>query len=355
MADNNSGCGGICIIFIIIFILATFTAGNGNHTQTNITNETQVGNEEKTNLVSDSLVNATNKTFNPIKITFVYYDMNTTYWKGCYGLNYTILTDEDNNEFLLDHAQTDILGNATDNTFRYPEGISILYENNTETELYNQTGYYYIHEIRSDNGTVIKSADEYTFDDKSHMADFIPSEWVYLYADEDDQGTYLTSEYKGDILLRGAYTNNTIGPEKDVFFPPKYVIGLMCYADGDMDLYKYGFNKSSLNLDSEGHTVGYSQSNTVICLSNNTTVPAFTIETKGLTDKQKSYITNYDERIDEIRQEQQTTDIINAIDDADYDQQRAIINSRPKSSYGYYYSPRGGYGYSYSRYYYDSV
>ena len=125
----------------------------------------------------------------------------------------------------------------------------------------------------------------------------------------------------------------------------------MCYANGDMDLYKYGFNKESLNLGNNGHTVGYSSAK-FICLSNNTTVRAFNIETEGLTDKQKSYITNYDERVNEVRERQMTTDIINAIDDTDDNQQRVMINSRPKASYGRYYSPDGGYGYGYSRYYY---
>ncbi|MBE6493537.1 MAG: hypothetical protein E7Z84_02870 [Methanosphaera stadtmanae] len=348
--DNFRFCGGVCILFLIVFVGMLITTAIVNHTENNITDNTQVAEETKS--VYDSLVNATNKTFNPTKITFVYYDMNTTNWKGCYGLNYTLLTDEDNNKFLLDHAQTDILGNATDYTFRYPEGISILYENSTETEQYNQTGYYYVHELRSDNGTVIKSAQDNTFNDKNHIADFIPSGWVYEYTNEDKSGTYLTSAYKGDILLKGAYTNNTIGPERDVFFPAKYVIGLMCYANGDMSFYKYGFDKDSLRMDSEGH-VGYGGSGSYIYLSNGTHVTAFDIETRDLTDKQKSDITNYDERIKEIRGEQANKDILKAIDEADYDQQKAIINSRPKSSRGYYYSPSGGHGYSYSQYYYD--
>ena len=347
--DNFSFCGGICMLFLFLFLVTTI-AINFTDTETDIANKTDITPEEKSNLVSDSLVNATNKTFNPTEITFVYYDRNTSNWNGCYGLNYTILTDEYNNKFLLDHTETDLLGNDTNYTFRYPEGISILYENSTETEKYNQTGYYYIHEIRSDNGTVIKSVEHDTFDDKSHIADFIPSGWLYSYRYEDQGGTYLTSEYKGDILLYGAYTNNTVGPEKDVFFPARYVLGLMCYADGNMDLYKYGFVKSSLNLNDEGDTVGYS-SDKFIQLTNGTIIYSFDINTKGLTDKQKSYITNYYERIDEVRQEQSTNEIINAIDDADYDQQKASINSRPKSSQGYYYSP-SGYGYSYSHYNY---
>ena len=347
MVSNTSFCGGICLLFLVLFIV-TMVAMNFTDTQTDITNKTEVKHEESN--PADLLVNATNKTFNPTKITFVYYDMNTSNWKGCYGLNYTILTDDYNNKFLLDHAETDLLGNDTNYTFRYPEGISILYENSTETERYNQTGYYYIHEIRSDNGTVIKSLQQDTFDDKSHIADFIPSGWVYSYRYEDQAGTYYTSEYKGDILLHGAYTNNTVGPERDVFFPARYVLGLMCYANGNMDLYKYGFVKSSLHLNDEGNAVGYS-SDKSIQLTNGTQIYSFDIETKGLTDKQKSYITNYDERIKEVRQKQSTNEIVNAIDEADYDQQKASINSRPKSSRGYYYSPNG-YGYSYSRYNY---
>ena len=107
IADKNSSLGIVSVVFylliMIIFIfggvLAVNASSPGDINDNNLVNEDE----------SLPIINMINTTLNEYKITFVYYDHNTTNWNGCYGLNYTVLTDNEGNKYMLVHATTDIL------------------------------------------------------------------------------------------------------------------------------------------------------------------------------------------------------------------------------------------------------
>jgi hypothetical protein len=145
-----------------------------------------------------------------------------------------VLTDNEDNSYMLDHATTDIFGLKTNYTFKYPGGIGLVFDNNTETEIYNSSSLYYVHELRDENNSAIKGLANFTLYDKSHEPEFIPSDWLFVYEDHESM------EYEGDRGLRYAVTNNTIGnKEQDVEFSYEdQIIGLAYVANRDFDFYK---------------------------------------------------------------------------------------------------------------------
>lgn len=279
------------------------------------------------------ILNMTNVTINTTKITFVYYDHNTSTFNGCYGLNYTVLGDSEGNKYMLDHATTDILGEKTNYTFKYPNGIGLIYDNNTETEIYNNTGLYYIHEVTDDNGTVIKSLGNFTLNDQSHQPDIIPDKWLFVYRDHN------STTYDGDEGLIEAITHNTIGNKEELHFGlDEDIIGLAYFADKDFNFYKYGLSGVNTRNNSNGDYC--SAWGSQLRLPNGTLIRTFSIEDYGLTQKEKNFITNYENRIDEVRHKQQIDAIYDAEDQYYTDSIRYHENNK-KSDYSYYVGTNG--------------
>lgn len=332
MAEKDSG--GIyplcCLLILIIFIGALFLNGGGSTTTNEIVSDTT---PEPNGL---DILNYTNITIKPSKVTFFYYDHNTTKYNGCYGLNYTILTDSEGNNYMLDHAESDLLAEKTNNTFTYKNGIGLVYDNNTDTEIYKTLGYYYVHEIRDDNQTVIKSVANFTLDDTSHEPEIIPGDWLFVYYDHN------SSKYEGDEGLYYAVFNNTIGNKEEniTIFTESKIIGLAYYSNGDFDMYRYGFKHLNLKFyNNSGHS-HYAVMDTYesIELPNGTRIKIFSIEDDKLTQDQKDFITNYESRIDDVRHKQQ----LDAIDRAAYDIESSYRHySKPSSHYSYYSGTNG--------------
>lgn len=337
IADEKMGigavCGCCCLILLIVFVFGGASSDNPSSTNDIITND--MDSEEETL----PILNMTNTTINTTKTTFVYYDHNTTTWNGCYGLNYTVLTDKWGNNYMLDHATTDILGEKTNYTFKYPNGIGLVFDNNTETEIYNNTKLYYVHEVSDDNDTVIKSLGNFTLNDKSHEPEFIPSDWLFVYHDHN------STEYEGDQDLWYAQTNNTVGKkEQNVhIYDEEYVIGLAYFANKDFDFYKYGIN--GLNLvyqerdnDNESY---YYVANSGLHLPNGTKIKTFGIEDYDLDKSQKDFITDYYNRIEDVRHKQEIDAIYEAEDDASNSYARYHESQNKKPKYSTYYGTNG--------------
>lgn len=310
---------------------------SGDHTSSytdiNVTNDLNTSDTPKLDIL-----NMTNISINTSKISFIYYDHNSTKWKGCYGLNYTVLEDKDGNLFMLDHATTDILGEKTNYTFTYDDGIGLVFDNNTSTEIYNKSGLYYIHEVRDDKGNVVKSLDNFTLYDKSHEPQLVPDTWLFVYKDHN------STSYEGDEGLKMAITHNKLDDNKEVKFDEKKnIIGLAYYCDKNFSFYKYGI--SGLKLDGygqEGHEHYYAEnSREGLCLPNGTYIKSFDIYNYNLLQKQKDFITNYNNRIGEVRHQQEIDAMDAAIDDAytEYITYNERHDSKPK--YSTYYGTNG--------------
>ncbi|WP_461436323.1 hypothetical protein [Methanosphaera sp.] len=345
IADKNSSFGAagigfyILIIIIVIFggVLAVNASSPGDINDNNLVNEDE----------SLPIINMTNTTLNDYKITFVYYDHNTTNWNGCYGLNYTVLTDNEGNKYMLDHATTDILGQKTNYTFKYPDGIGLVFDNNTETEIYNKSQMYYVHEVRDDNNNVIKSLGNFTLHDKSHEPTFIPTDWTFVYA-----GDHNSSVYEGDEGLLEAVTSNAIGNhEQNVRFDDDIMIGLMYYSDNSTDFYRYGFNGfgfddlesfhvngTSINGD---YDHGYYLSKFSPNLPNGTEIKSFNIESKYLSSAQKDFLQDFDRRRNEYLKNEEINAIYDAADYVSNSYARNQENQNSKSKYSTYYGTNG--------------
>lgn len=286
------------------------------------------------------IINMTNITLNPSKIIFVYYDHNTSKYGGCYGLNYTVLMDEDGNAYMLDHATTDMVGENTNYTFKIPGGMGLIYDNNTETEIYNNTGLYYVHEVTDNNSRVIKSMGNYTLNDKSHQPDIIPDEWLFVYTDHN------STTYEGDEGLSEAITHNKIGKHEELhFIYAKDIIGL-AYASNRKFNYKYGLSGIKTNYIDWKEPTYYTAWGEGLCYPNGTQILTFDIESPNLMQKQKDFITNYENRIDEVRHKQEIDAIYDAEDEY-YDDVSYSDSQKSKHRHGYYYGTNG-YGIMYT-------
>ena len=338
MAEDNTNTYTCCccLIMIILFLGFAFLSPSSD-TDSNFLAENNLSNNTLPNENVLEILNYTNITINATKLTFVYYDHNTTNFNGCYGLNYSVIEDKDGNEYMLDHAETDILGEKTNYTFKYPNGIGIVFDNNTETEIYKNMSYYYVHEIRDDNNTVIKSSGNFTLHDTSHDPEIIPDNWLFVYKNRN------TTKYEGDQGLLEVYTNNTIGnKERNVrFYRDRDIIGLAYASNGTFD-YKYGFKGITMNYynysDREPFYSTHAKSN-VLYYPNGTVIELFDMEDYDLNQSQKEFITDYWGRIDDVRYKQQQNAIYDAESDLEYAYNR--YNSR-KSKVSYYADSRGG-------------
>lgn len=338
--ESSSGACCCCLLVIIIFaVFIMFGSSGSDSDSSDIVVDNSLPPEETL-----PILNKTNITLKPSKITFVYYDHNSSKFEGCYGLNYTVLSDKNGDKFMLDHAETDILGNATNYTFTYPEGVGLVYDNNTETEIYENLGCYYVHEIRDDNGTVIKPLGNYTLNDKSHEPDIIPSDWYFVYKDHN------STTYDGDEGLICAFAVNNKNNESKLvkFYDDADIIGL-AYNSPKFD-YKYGLSGIRLNdvNDSEGNSI-YTASSRGLCYPNGTRIETFNIESYNLNRKQKDFITNYDDRIDDVRHKQEIDAVYDAEDMYYSDYVRYNEYSKDKSKFSYYLGS-GGSGVIYTPY-----
>ena len=336
MSDSGGGAiiGGAvicCCFWIFIFFLV------GGASPDNTSSSTDIIVNESLEEESLPILNMTNVTLNASKVTFVYYDHNTSDWNGCYGLNYTVLTDEDNNSYMLDHATTDILGEKTNYTFTYPDGVGLVFDNNTQTDIYNRSGLYYVHELRDDNNNVVKSLGNFTLYDKSHQPQLIPGDWLFVYSDHN------STTYEGDEGLQKAVTHNISGNNTEInFVDVKDIIGLAYFADKDFDFYKYGLSGLEVykfnSSDGKEYFDIYAKG---LCLPNGTHIKTFDIESYGLIQKQKDFITNYYNRIDEVRHQQEIDAIYDAEDAAYDDYVRYQESQNNKAKYSTYYGTNG--------------
>lgn len=332
-SDGTLAVCGCCLLVFVIFAAFTMTSSDSDSSSSDIEINNTIPEEE-----TDPLLNKTNITIKPTKTTFVYYDHNSSKFEGCYGLNYSVLTDKEGNKYMLDHSETDILANHTDYKFKFTDGIEIVYDNNTDTDIYKNLGCYYVHELRDANGSVIKSLGNNTLNDKSHEPDIIPSGWNFVYEDHN------SSKYEGDEGLKYAQTNNTIGnKEKDVRFVwEKDVIGL-AYNSPTFN-YKYGLSGVKItDIDRNGEKY-YTAVSTNLRYPNGTGIKVFDIKSHGLTQKEKNFITNYDNRIDEVRHQESIDAMYGAEEElyTDY-----IRHEKSKSHFSYYWGT-GGSGFIYT-------
>ena len=344
MVEDNKGIGiaGMCCCFLIVVVLFFgLLGGNNSSTSAEIVVDDNLPEEETL-----PILNMTNVTLNASKITFVYYDHNSSVFEGCYGLNYSVLSDKLGNSYMLDHATTDIFGERTNYTFRYPNGIGLVFDNRTDTEIYNRSQLYYVHELRDDNGEVVKPLGNFTLYDKSHEPTFIPTNWTFVYIDHN------STRYEGDDGLSEAVTANAIGNhEQNVRFSDEVVIGLMYYSNNSTDFYRYGFNGFGFD-DLENYHVngtsangyydhGYYLSQFSPSLPNGTEIRSFNIETNYLSSAEKNFLQDYLNRRDEYLKRQE----INAIYDAEDDEYNEYIryneNQNNKHRYSTYYGTNG--------------
>ena len=280
MADKYNG------IFTVCFLLMLGISIYGGLSHVYASSSTNMADNSQSQQESLAILNMTNITLTDYRINFVYNDHNTSNFEGCYGLNYTVLTDKNGNDYMLDHATTDILGEKTDYSFRYPGGLEVVFDNNTDTDIYKEKGLYYVHEIRDDSNTVIKSMGNFTLNDESHKPSFVPTNWTFVYT-----GNHNTSVYEGDDGLIEVVTGNAIGNhEKNVRLSDEMVIGLMYYSGNSTDYYRYGFGGYGFtNLESfrvNGTSVngpydhGYYLTRINPHLPNGTQIKSFNIESK---------------------------------------------------------------------------
>lgn len=332
MAENDFSAGicVCCCLLIVVFGFIGMSSSDNSSSSSNIVINNTV--EEKESL---PILNMTNITINPSKIIFVYYDHNTSKFNGCYGLNYTVLMDDEGNKYMLDHATTDILGMKTNYTFKYPNGLGLVFDNNTETEIYNNTGLYYVHELSEANGTVLKSMGNFTLKDQSHQPDIIPGDWIFVYQDHN------STSYEGDEGLIEAVTHNQIGEHEELHFVfERDIIGLAYESNKKFD-YKYGLSGVETNYIDYKEPPYYTAWGEGLSYPNGTKIITFDIKSYNLMQKQKDFITNYDNRIDEVRHKQEIDAIYEAEDDYYNDYVRYTDSQRKKHNHGYYYGTNG--------------
>jgi len=324
-----------CCMLVVFIFFGGMLSGDHTSSYTDINTTADLNDSEMPKL---EILNMTNVTINASKVSFVYYDHNSTKWNGCYGLNYTVLEDRMGNRYMLDHATTDMLGENTNYTFRYADGIGLVFDNNTSTEIYNNTGLYYVHEVRDDKGEVVKSLDNFTLYDKSHEPQIIPDTWTFVYSDHN------STSYEGDEGLRQAITHDKLHDNKKIIFDEtKNIIGLAYYCNKDFSFYKYGI--SGLEIPGYGekdYEVFYAENGREgLLLPNGTYIKSFDIYTHNLLQKQKDFISYYDNRIGEVRQKEQIDAMDADIDDAysEYIRYKENHNSKPK--YSTYYGTNG--------------
>lgn len=342
MKSNKS----LVLVPLLIVMVVAFS-GCVSNTSYDTGTASDVFNDSLSEEQSLPILNMINISLTDYTVNFVYYDHNSSSFNGCYGLNYTVLTDGDGNSYMLDHATSDILGQKTGYTFTYPGGIGLVFDNNTETEIYENLGLYYVHELCDDNNNVIKSLGNFTLYDKSHEPSFIPTNWTFVY-----YGNHNTSVYEGDDGLYEAVTGNAIGEhEENVRFDDDIVVGLMYYSNNSTDFYRYGFKGYGFD-DLESYHVngtsqngyydhGYYLSGFSPDLPNGTEIRSFNIETKYLSMEEKAFLEDFDRRRDEYLKNQEISAVYDAEDDAynsyvDYNERK---DSRHK--YGYYYGTNG--------------
>lgn len=330
MADDGlcmGACFGCCVILVLFALLGGFS-GDNDDSQTNIAVDNSLPQQS-----TAPLLNLTNETIKPKNITFVYYDHNSSKFEGCYGLNYTVLQDKNGKKFMLDHAETDILGENTNYTFKYSKGIGISYENNTKTEIYNQSKLYYVHELRDDNNTVIKEVGNYTLNDDSHQPQVIPDGWLFVYTDHN------STKYEGDEGLSYAVTHNKSEKHEELHFVMEEdVIGLAYESNKKFD-FDYGLSGIDTNYVEGGNY--YTIWGRGLQYPNGTSIKTFDIESYNLIQKQKDFLTNYDNRIDEVRHKQEIDAIYEAEDDAYTSYVRYKENNKHNN---YYYFGSNGAG-----------
>lgn len=325
-----SGAAICCCLWIVIFFIA------GGSSPDNVSSSTDIVVNETPEEPSLPILNMTNITINASKVTFIYYDHNSSDWNGCYGLNYTVLTDEKGNNYMLDHATTDVFGEKTNYTFRYPDGVGLVFDNNTETEIYNRSGLYYVHELRDDRDNVVKSLGNFTLYDKSHEPEIIPGDWLFVYGDHN------STTYDGDEGLKMAVTHNMSDKNEEIHFREvKDIIGLAYYADRDFDFYKYGLSGLYVGQyrDTEENT--YYVFGDSLCLPNGTGIKSFDIWDHNLIQKEKDFITNYNNRIDEVRHKEQLNAIRDAEDENFDNYLRYQESQKSKTRYSTYVGSNG--------------
>jgi len=328
--DNTTGviCICCCLIILIFGVIGMFSSDSSSSSSDIVVNNTV---PEKESL---PILNMTNETINVSKINFVYYDHNSSKFNGCYGLNYSVITDTNGTKYMLDHAETDILGEKTNYTFKTEDGFGITYDNNTETDIYKELGYYYIHELRYANGSIIKSLGNFTLNDQSHQPDIIPDEWLFVYTDHN------STTYEGDEGLKEAVTHNTIGNHEELHFVfERDIIGLAYESNKQFD-YKYGLSGIETNYIDWAEPPYYTAWGDGLCYPNGTKITTFDIKSYNLIQKQKDFITNYYNRIDDVRHKQE----LDAIEEAEDDYYTSSVRykeSNKKSNYGYYFGSNG--------------
>lgn len=328
-----------CSLLVVTIAVSGCVTDNPSSGSADVITDETIPEEE-----SLDILNMTNVTVDSPEITFVYLDYNTTNFNGCYGLKYSVITDNDGNNYMFDHATTDILGEKTNYTFRYPHGMTMVFDNNTRTEIYNNTGLYYVHELQDENNSVIKSLKNFTLNDKSHEASFIPKDWTFVYYDHN------SSQYEGDDGLSEAVISNAIGNhEENVRLSDEIVIGLMYYSNNSTDYYRYGFNGFGFdNLEDfrvNGTSVngyydhGYYLSRFNVNLPNGTEIRSFNVETKYLSPGEKNFLQDYQNRRDEYLMQENINAIYDAADDIS---SRTTGNSESqKNKHSIYYGTNG--------------
>lgn len=343
MREDNSLVTKVicCCLLILTIAVSGCITSDSSTTSTDVSMNDSLAQEETL-----PILNMTNVTLKSTRITFVYYDHNSTTFNGCYGLNYSVVTDNESNSYMLDHATTDILGENTNYSFNYPNGMTFIFDNNTQTEIYKESGLYYVHEVRDENNTTIKSLANYTLNDKSHYPTFIPTDWTFVYIDHN------STEYEGDDGLSEAVTSNAIGNhEENVRFSDELMVGLMYYSNNSTDYYRYGFNGFGFDNLEDFHVNGtsingyydhgYYLSNQNIHLPNGTEIRSFNIETKYLSSGEKDFLQNYQNRRNEHLMQEQTNAIYEAEDDYISSYGRYSESQKNKHDRSIYYGTNG--------------
>ena len=342
MAKDNS----VVRIMTCCLILVVSLAVSGCVSSTSPTGSSSITDDSLANEESLPILNMTNVTVNDAEITFVYYDHNTTRFEGCYGLNYSVVEDGYGNRYMLDHATTDIFGEKTDYTFKYPDGMTLVFDNNTQTQIYEDTGLYYVHELQDENKTPVKSLANFTLNDKSHQPSFIPTNWTFVYFDHN------ATQYEGDDGLSEVITGNAIGNhEENVRLSDDIVIGLMYYSNNSTDYYRYGFSGFGFdNLEEfrvNGTSIngyydhGYYLSRFSVGLPNGTKIRSFNIETKYLSQAEKNFLQDYQNRRDEYLMQENTNAVYDAADDYYTRTTEYSESQKNKNDHSIYYGTNG--------------
>lgn len=174
--------------------------------------------------------------------------------------------------------------------------------------------------------SVIYAVEEYEVEHE-----FMPSGFVFEYNDHN------TTTYEGDSGLSKAYTNNTLD-NTTLILPVDRVRGV-AYATKN----SFKFSEPLIITRSIQRNDGM-----YILLTmkykNGSVIPILAIENNSLTNEQKSYFDDYEsQRADYLQQQQQY-----ALEDIEDSYSRSSRQKDRHSKYGYFYSPRSGYGVIYN-------